>query len=133
MSTLSAPVDPCVYAPLRENTRVAAISIVPVLVREVAGDTVRLPPATLIVPLLVCAADALPMVTTRLTVSVPWLSIWALSVRGPPPPARTSMLPPTALTRVPELTFSVAERKETSPNSSIAPSLVKPFATVSVA
>ncbi len=62
--------------------------------------TARFAPLTSIVPLLRCAALAGSIVIGWRTVSVPWLSSWARSVRDPPVPTAEVMVPPAALVSV---------------------------------
>ncbi len=83
------------------------------------------------VPLFVCATDALLVVSAWDTVMTPWLSSFAVRLRAPPEPASERICAPGALTSVPAVTASVAEVAALLV-SSIAPLFVKPFATVSV-
>jgi hypothetical protein len=101
--------------PLTRKVRPLPMSSVPVVVKVgvVPGWlTVRLPPTRLMVPLLRWAAELLARVKLWLTVSVPWLSSWALRLRDPPPlPGTMLMTPSAALLRLPLVTKRLAAAK----------------------
>jgi len=97
---------------------------------------VRSPPARLMVPALVCWAEALARVRGELMVRVPpaWLTSGAARVRPPSAPAEAVIAAPAALVRVPEVTASVVlTLLLPAVIRSRVPLLVNPAATVNAA
>src|SRR5262249_4274511 len=97
--------------PTTVNVRPLGTVMVPALVKlGLVPDwmTLRSPPLRLMVPLLLCAAEAGLTVKVWETVRAPWLLSWAPRVREPPPwaPGSTFRLAPGALTSVPLVTVS---------------------------
>ncbi len=76
------------------------LGLVPVCV------TVRFPPTTSISPEFTCAASARLSVSAVFSVSVPWFSSCADSVRAPPAPASIASVASAAFTSVPFGTLS---------------------------